>query len=461
MKRQREIRPEWDKDEGSGMKRFLRLCFRHGEKVVAGFLIVAAVGFALQTRNFQPLTWSPQELMDIADKTEEIIENNNVSLEDNDISVRDFAAFAAQIRERVPVAPYRSNTEWHPVLRPAPLPRAGFEILSAKSFRGEAIRRTSLTALGKPAEQWQRPSALSEGEGDQATGQVTEQNFSPIWINLYGTLPIGEQWDIYNHVIKSVDTASRPEYVFYEFEKTELKPKEMPNWQPVTVFETDGAPEERLIPFGQKQETLQDQDLLLFSDFDVKPAATYAYRIRLYVRNPNYNLQDTSVEAGVDTRSEFVRSDWSSFAKVYVPDRTLVQLLSVTSSGQPDFPRPTRLLRPMLGTLVLDHFDIEQGMSLPLVEKGAVRRGMLANMSKNDANRFINRGNMGEVIVNYPDEGLRSNVCVMDFSGGRELQKRSSRTAQASPDLFVPGSALLLMPDGAMHVTSTEPELFQ
>jgi hypothetical protein len=49
----------------------------------------------------------------------------------------------------------------------------------------------------------------------------------------------------------------------------------------------------------------------------------------------------------------------------------------------------------------------------------------------------------------------------MDFSGGRKLQKRSTREALGSPDLSVPGKALLLMPDGTMQVTTTAPELFE
>jgi hypothetical protein len=106
---------------------------------------------------------------------------------------------------------------------------------------------------------------------------------------------------------------------------------------------------------------------------------------------------------------------------------------------------------------------MELGQSLPLVEKSNVSRGMLGNMSKKDANKFINRGKSVDEnasSVNYPDTGLRSDVCVMDFSGGRRLQKRQSREAQGSPDLALAGKALLLMPDGTMQVISTEQELF-
>jgi hypothetical protein len=185
----------------------------------------------------------------------------------------------------------------------------------------------------------------------------------------------------------------------------------------------------------------------------------------LYLVNPNYGLQETSVEEGVDTKNQLIRSDWSDFARVSVPDRTLVHIQSVIPTDQTDFPRQAAslLLRPIRGTILLDYFDVELGQSLPPVEKTDVLRGMLCNMSKTEANRFVNRGKPPDEIVtiNYPELGLRSYVCVMDFSGGRKLQKKPSREAQGSPDLSTASKALLLMPDGTMQITSTEQELFR
>jgi len=462
MKKRRGIRPERDKDEGGRVKSLLRFLLRHGEKFVAGAVVIAALWFALQVRNYQPLSWQPDDLEEIAESTEQTIQNNQLAHEEySDKRVFDYAAHAAQIRENIAHAPYRYDSEWRPAIHPAPQPRSSVEILTAKSLRGEAVRKTGLTAQGTSAVQWQRPPLLAAAEKDPTPEQETAVISAPaIWINLYGTIPVWEQWDIYNQIFNHAVSTDRPEYVYYELERAEIKPQGVPVWLPVAVYAADDLRTSRLIPFGQ-QEALQEQDLLLFSDFDVEPAKTYAYRVRLYVRNPNYNLQAASVAEGVDTKSEFVSSDWSSFAKISVPDRTLVQLQSVIPTDTAAFPRQAAPLRPVVGTLFLDYYDIEQGLSLPLVEKRDVRRGMLGNMSKDEANRSINRGNTGEVEINYPDAGLRSNVCIMDFSGGRTLQKRPTREAQASPDLAIPGEALLLMPDGTMQVTSTEPELFR
>jgi len=456
MPRRRGIEPERDKNEGGSAKAVLRFFVRQGEKFVLGAVVVIALLLVLQTGRYQPLSWRPGELEELANSTEETIKSNNFTVDDKEIRVFDYATYAELIRETIFPELYRGDAELRPVLRLAPQPRGGFEILAAKFLRGEPARQAGLTTQEKPAARWQRPPLPGIAAGDQhpVRGAAT------IWVNLYGTIPVWEQWDIYNQVFGSTDPANRPEYVYYELERTEITLKEVPVWQPVTVYSTGEFQTGRLIPFGQQQEALQDRDLLLFSDFDVEPAKTYAYRMRLYVRNPNYNAQETSVKEGVDTTSELVRSDWSFFARVYVPGRTLVQLQSVTPTDPTDFPRQTVPLGSVRGTLVLDYFDVELGQSLPLVEKRNVLRGMLGNMTRDEANRFINRGD-SEIVVNYPDAGLRSNVCVMDFSGGRELQKRRTREAQASPELFVPGRALLLMPDGTMQITSTEPELFR
>jgi hypothetical protein len=109
----------------------------------------------------------------------------------------------------------------------------------------------------------------------------------------------------------------------------------------------------------------------------------------------------------------------------------------------------------MSGTLFLDYYNKEQGQSQPAIRKTDVLRGMLANVSFSRSDVTAN--------PNYPDTGLRSDVCVMDFSGGRKLQKgaRTAKEAQAAPDLFVTSKALLLMPDGTMQTITTEPELFK
>ena len=446
--------------KSDGVARFLQFLVRHGEKLVAGALIVAAVWIALQALQHQPLPWQPETLEELADNTRDVIKATDKEIE-IEIDFFDYSRYAEQIRERIPSEPYRADAEWFPLIHSAPLPRSGFAILTAESLKGEAIRQIGLTEQRKAAVQRQRPPQ---------SGAETPAN-SAIWVNFYAAIPLLNQWEIYDQTFGHLALPAKPEYVYYELERAEIKRNAELVWQPFIVNPAaviqadthyDFSPE-RLIPFtrGTSQEQYADSSLLL-SDFDIEPAKTYAYRIRLYLVNPNYNVQETSVEEGVDTKNEIIRSDWSFYTRVFVPDRVLVQLHSVTPADPLEFPRQLPPLRPTRGTLILDYFDMELGQSLPLVEKREVTRGMLANMSKDEANNSNRSRSADDIVnINYPDAGLRSDVCVMDLSGGRPLQKRLTREAQTSPDLSVVGRALLLMPDRTMQTVSTEPELFQ
>lgn len=444
--------------------RLLQFLFRHGEKIIAAVLVLAAIGLAARSLHDQPLSWEPDEMETLANNIENTIRENEGTVLDAPIRLFDYAGYAELIKQKIPAEPYRVESAWKPVLYADPVLQGDFEVFTAETLRCEAVRRSGSTVA-----QWKRPP-LPEMKEENAA-----QNLPSIWVNIYGTVPAEKQAAIYNQIFNnSVDTKCQPEYVYYELEKTEISPKGEPVWQPVIVYpagelkpeqvpdEPSVIPKDRLVPFAGQQ-GLDGNSMLLFSDFEIEPAKTYSYRIRLYLVNPNYNVQAVSVEEGVDTKSQYVRSDWSPVASVYVPDRTQVRLVSVIPTDNAEFPRQTAPLRAVMGTLFVDYFDIELGQALPPVEKTEIRRGMLANVSKIEANKYINRGKNPDEFVNYnyPDAGLRSDVCIMDFSGGRKLQKKLSKGAQSSPDLFVAGKALLLMPDGTMQVMTTAPDAFK
>jgi hypothetical protein len=432
-----------------GVALILRFFVRHVEKLIAGVVILTAAGLALQTLNYRPLSWEAKELEALADSAENAIREGGQNLH-IDMEIFNYAKYAEQIKEWIPTEPYRSGGELRPVLYPDRRPRGGFEVLTAESLWGEPVRR----ADGTVPEQWQHPPLPEFTPGE---------NNTTIWVNLYGTIPWDKQWEICNQTFDSAPEINKPRYIFCEWERAEVHLDKSLIWQPVIVYPgySEEEPQlDRLIPLEKQQGSFQEGELLLFSDFDVSPAKTYAYRVRLYLGNPNFNLQTTSVKEGVDTTSPFVLSDWSHVARVYVPGRTSVQIKSIILANTADFPQQRAPLLPTRGVMTLDYFDIELGQSLPTVELTNVQRGTLCNISKRQANAFINRDKTPEetVNLNYPDEGLRSDVCVLDFSGGRRLQKRSSRE---TPELFVPSKALLLMPDGTMQVTTTEPDVFR
>jgi len=476
MKLFKSSKPKRAGDKWRGAKALLWFLCRHGEKIVAAVVVLLALGIAKQGLDYRPLSWQPYTLVELAESTEKTIKSNTYTFSDTGLKIFDYATYAEQIKERIPLDPYHSEITWKPILHPDRQPRGGFDVLTAEAFIGEEVRCINSTVKGKTYDRWQRPPLPNAAGGTPNDDPARTESL--IWVNLYGTIPLQQQWTIYNQTFDETVEVNRPEYVYYELERAEINPKEESVWSPVIVYpDHPDSPEnefqteqnfdllrDRLIPVKQslnRQQNVgvpQNSDLdnvLLFSDFDVEPAKTYVYRTRLYLKNPNYHVQASFVAEGVDTKSKLVRSDWSLVARVYVQDRTTVRLQSVTPADRADFPRQQVSLGTTSGMLLLDYFDLELGQLLQPVEK-EVRRGMLGNMSKEEANRYIRRTD-GTASVSYPDTGLRSGVCTLDFSGGRKLQKKASREAQGTPDLVVVGKALLLMPDGTMQTTSTVP----
>ncbi|MCL2005843.1 MAG: hypothetical protein FWG73_06725 [Planctomycetaceae bacterium] len=447
----KNFKPSYYEDK-SNIGVLLRFLVRHGEKFALGIAVLFGLYFAASIRNYQPLAWHPSEMEQRAEDAESTIVSNTHTTAEGQARFFDYATRAEHFKRDVSLEPYRHLSAWRPVLHPPPSLRGNFEILTAYGLHAEPARRAGAAALGVIPPIWHRPPM---------PGAPYPAENTAIWVNLYGTIPHWEQGEIFNQTFDEPANPNEPWYAYYELERAEILPNEDFDWQPVIVYpgvvptaEDSDASLDRLISLAQRQAAIREPNMLLFSDFDVEPARTYAYRIRLYLANPNYNLQETFTEEGVDTQSEFIQSDWSDFARVYMPDRTFVQLRSVVPSDQANFPRQSAPLQPVRGTFILDYFDIELGQSLPTVERAGVLRGMLLNVSREEANRIINRGKAPEevVSVNFPDTGLRSGVCVMDLSGGRPFQKRTTREAQSSPDLSVPAGALLLLPDGSMQV---------
>lgn len=477
-----------EQEKGDSVPLFMKIFIRHGEKVAVAVVVGIAVWIALQGLKYSPLTWHPETLVELAETTENTIRNNEHTIADEALEIFDYAAYAEQIKENILIEPYRSATAWKPILHPEIPPRGGFEILAAEAFEGLAVRRVDSIAqdsIAKGKNYWQRPS-LPDVPSQSLGDNQNSANPSPmLWVNLYGTIPVLQQWEIFNQSLDATFEAHQPEYAYYELEKAEITPsvilsKEPLHWQPIIVYpDVPPSPDnafqigshfdihrDRLIPMGHllKNQTntsaqgIRDlRDVLLFSDSAIEPSKTYAYRIRLYLVNPNFNVQESHVEEGVDTHGRYVRSDWSFFAKVYVPNQTTIRLLTVTPTDSADFPRQQVPLGIVRGTILLDYFDMAVGQLLPPIEKIRLSRGQLCNMPKEELNRYLSRiGTTGNVMsASYPDAGLRSDVCVLDFSGGKKLQKRASRESLGTPDLFTREKALLLLPDGTMQICAT------
>ena len=87
----------------------------HGEKIVAGIVVVVALWFAMQGLSYQTLTWQPNALEEDASAAETAIRNSTRTAEEEEVAFPDpdHATFARQIRNPIPTEPYRAETLWN------------------------------------------------------------------------------------------------------------------------------------------------------------------------------------------------------------------------------------------------------------------------------------------------------------------------------------------------------------
>ena len=88
----------------------------HGEKVIVGIVVVVALWFALKGFGYQTLPWQPSTLEDVSTTAERAIKENTWKAENEGIQIFDYEAYAKQIKESTPAAPYRSESPWLPAL---------------------------------------------------------------------------------------------------------------------------------------------------------------------------------------------------------------------------------------------------------------------------------------------------------------------------------------------------------
>jgi len=91
----------------------------HGEKIVVGFVAVAAIWFALQGLGYPTLSWQPDELERWATDAEADIKRNVRSaaeeMESANTKISDYTVRAEQIKTPVPSEPYRLMQRWDPL----------------------------------------------------------------------------------------------------------------------------------------------------------------------------------------------------------------------------------------------------------------------------------------------------------------------------------------------------------
>ncbi len=169
-----------------------------------------------------------------------------------------------------------------------------------------------------------------------------------------------------------------------------------------------------------------------FFDFTAEPGKTYAYRVRLLVRNPNYKVPEEKLAPETNNTDLVLPSDWTVF-----PDKTL-------SEGQTLLAGPSKKGSSARdGELEIMMGSFSRDVGTRVYHKFELQRGDLANFPQT------------EVQVAPPGGGPRedksidfqSDLLVVDFTGSRRMLVE--RTDQAEPTEVV-----LVGPQGELVVRS-------
>jgi len=174
------------------------------------------------------------------------------------------------------------------------------------------------------------------------------------------------------------------------------------------------------------------QILIRSLDFNVEPDATYRYRVRIVVRNPNQNRDD--VMPGVDNKSEELSGPWSDPTEPVTvqPDVIAFATRRMPSTDPMDDQIKFAVARwnPDDGSTVVDDFDARPG-------------------------DLIGEKTMVKVPDPTGKEGLKSEqidftsgMLVLDVSGG----SRPLTVPGTVGELDVPAMAVVMNPDGSVSV---------
>ena len=198
-----------------------------------------------------------------------------------------------------------------------------------------------------------------------------------------------------------------------------------------------------------KPQAIPTYKLFRFFDTKVEGGKQYRYRIKLVLKNPNYNVKSEYVESEAITVNPFIEGDWSQPSPVAeVPLDTRIYCIgarterpSQTAPKLDDFAGP-------LGQLMILKFDEVKGLEISKnLSKENAQPGMVLNFFNTDFN-------------NQSEDSFREQPGVANFVTNDVVLDFSCKTKQTGA-LFTglpmpPARALLMSHDGKVFVLSED-----
>ncbi len=167
-------------------------------------------------------------------------------------------------------------------------------------------------------------------------------------------------------------------------------------------------------------------------DFSVEPNATYRYRIRLVVKNPNFNRSD--VNPGTDVTSEQLRGPWS--------EPTIAVAVPADVSAYAEQSAPDNARRD--DVVMFEVFRWNPATGQTVVKTDDAAPGFLIGENGSVLEPTSEGGGAKSVTIDF-----NSRSVVLDSSGGR------SRLPEIGVDrnqFEVPAVAIVVEPDGAVVI---------
>ncbi len=198
-----------------------------------------------------------------------------------------------------------------------------------------------------------------------------------------------------------------------------------------------------------KPQAIPTYKLFRFFDTKVEGGKQYRYRIKLVLKNPNYNVKSEYVESEAITVSPFIEGDWSQPSPVAeVPlDTRLYCIGARTERPSQTAPKLDDYAGP-LGQLLILKFDEVKGLE---ISKSLNKENALPGMVLNFYNTEFN---------NQSEDSFREQPGVANFVTNDVVLDFSSKTKQTGA-LFKglpmpPARALLMSQDGKVFVLSED-----
>jgi hypothetical protein len=196
--------------------------------------------------------------------------------------------------------------------------------------------------------------------------------------------------------------------------------------------ETMNAPPPRMpAEAGGFDKTTAPYKLCRFFDFNVEPGKQYVYRVRLALKNPNFDSSPATLKSPELAKTTYLETKWSEpTAAILVPYDTRILLVSVK-------PAPRGNNDPT-GQILVSRWVLSKGEQI--FKEFKVTRGQTANFPADTAQVV---GGNRKVRASFA-----SGATAVDFRGGKNLSGARGSTLTAL------GEMLLLNHDGTLVVHS-------